>query len=389
MASIGPRTSRLLDIHACSGPPFVHIPAYVRRVKFPRRFPSSHGNGGRAQGPGGGGGGGGALTGFWEHRDPQTPLFLRALLLSAGLIAARKAKDAMERPAWLTSTEGARVSIIVPVLNEERQIEATLEELRQLEPAAHEVIIVDGGSTDRTVQLAHAAGATVLQSGKGRALQMNYGAQEATGDILCFLHADSTPPRNLVAVVRKALADGRTVLGGFRTVIKVQDRPLIFMTIHQYLKTYYLPLLLRPLSFFRGVRCLFGDQTLFCRASDFHRVGGFDGSLPIMEDADLCIRLHEAGPQPPASAMQTSHPASSPTASQNLPLDGLKRWAARRGQVVMIHNPHACTSGRRLHAWGGLHATAVHFVIGLSWYSGASPQQMRDIYARLYTDNYR
>lgn len=57
--------------------------------------------------------------------------------------------------------------------------------------------------------------------------------------------------------------------------------------------------------------------------------------------------------------------------------------------MVQVHNPHACTSGRRLHAWGGLHATAVHFIIGLSWYLGASPQQMQDIYARLYTDNYR
>ncbi|CAL8463467.1 g3001 [Coccomyxa elongata] len=321
--------------------------------------------------------------------DPQTPLFLGSLLLSAGLVAARKSQDVMERSAWLTSTEGARVSVIVPVLNEERQIEVTLEQLRQLDPAAHEVIIVDGGSTDRTVQLARAAGATVLQSGKGRAVQMNYGAQEATGDILCFLHADSTPPRNAVTVVRKALADGRTVLGGFRTVIKVQDRLLIFMTIHQYLKTYYLPLLLRPLSFLRGIRCLFGDQTLFCRAAEFHRVNGFDGNLPIMEDVDLCIRLHEAGPQPPASAVQTLQPASSPVRRQHMLMDGLKRWAARRGQVVMVQNPHACTSGRRLHAWGGLHATAVHFIIGLSWYLGASPQQMRDIYARLYTDNYR
>ncbi len=54
----------------------------------------------------------------------------------------------------------------------------------------------------------------------------------------------------------------------------------------------------------RGLRCLFGDQTLFCRASDLWRVGGFDGSLPIMEDADLCIRMHEAGPDASAPAVQ-------------------------------------------------------------------------------------
>ena len=70
---------------------------------------------------------------------------------------------------------------------------------------------------------------------------------------------------------------------------------LRFFSANNTLKSYYGPLLLRPLSFLRGLRCLFGDQTMFCRAADFRRVGGFDGRLPIMEDADLCIRLHMAG----------------------------------------------------------------------------------------------
>ncbi|EIE27508.1 nucleotide-diphospho-sugar transferase [Coccomyxa subellipsoidea C-169] len=271
-------------------------------------------------------------------------------------------------------------------LNEEKQIEKTIQNLLYLEPPAHEVIVIDGGSTDRTVQLAHAAGATVLQSGKGRAVQMNHGALHAAGDILCFLHADSTPPRGLVAAVRRALADRRVVLGGFRTVIEGQDRPLLFMTVHQYLKTYYLPLLLRPLSFFRGARCLFGDQTLFCRASDFQRVGGFDGSLPIMEDADLGIRMHEAGPQPPLPAVQQEDTRRS--RRQSL-LSGVKHWTRRRGQVVMVNSPHARTSGRRLQAWGNAHATAVHFILGMSWYLGATPDQMRRLYARLYTDSFR
>lgn len=62
------------------------------------------------------------------------------------------------------------------------------------------------------------------------------------------------------------------------------------------LQTYYLPAIARPLSFLRGLLCLFGDQTLFCRTADFRAVGGYDPELPIMEDVDFCIRLHEAGP---------------------------------------------------------------------------------------------
>ena len=62
------------------------------------------------------------------------------------------------------------------------------------------------------------------------------------------------------------------------------------------MQTYYLPAIARPLSFIRGLSCLFGDQTMFCRTSDFRAVRGFNPDLPIMEDLDLCIRLHEAGP---------------------------------------------------------------------------------------------
>jgi hypothetical protein len=65
------------------------------------------------------------------------------------------------------------------------------------------------------------------------------------------VHADSRPPRDAIEVVRKTLAHQGTVLGGFRTVIKHKDRVLGFMTFHHFVKTYYLPLLTRPLSFLR------------------------------------------------------------------------------------------------------------------------------------------
>ncbi|KAK9815414.1 hypothetical protein WJX72_003261 [[Myrmecia] bisecta] len=266
-----------------------------------------------------------------------------------------------------------RLSIIVPALNEERGIRATLQWLKSLQPAAHEIIVVDGGSSDRTVKVAEGEGVTVIQAPRGRCKQMNEGAKAASGNLLCFVHADSQPPLELVSVARRTLSNKHVVLGGFRTIIQLDGRVLWGMTAHQLVKTYYLPLIVRPLSFVRGLRCLFGDQSLFCRATDFARVGGFKDDLPIMEDVDLCIKLHMAGPADNPATKWARH----------------RHYWSRRGHVRMVMNPPAKTSGRRLQAWGSLHATFVHFVIGLSWYFGASPEKMHSIYHSMYTDSYR
>ena len=74
---------------------------------------------------------------------------------------------------------------------------------------------------------------------------------QCAGTLLCFVHADSRPPPSTVSLVRQTLSDGRTVLGGFRVVIKHRDRTLHWFTLHQLIKTYYAPLLFRPLSFAR------------------------------------------------------------------------------------------------------------------------------------------
>lgn len=110
-----------------------------------------------------------------------------------------------------------------------------------------------------------------------------------------FVHADTRPPASLVPTVRTALSDTHVVVGGFNTVMEHEGRLLHYLTAFHFLKTYVTPLFFRPLSLARGLRCLFGDQTLFCRAADFRRVGGYDGRLPIMEDIDLVVRLHNAG----------------------------------------------------------------------------------------------
>ncbi|CAL5223858.1 g6445 [Coccomyxa viridis] len=339
-------------------------------------------------GSSGGGGSTPKRTGWDGERYDRSgnPLGLLTLAI-AGSLTAYQVKDILEEPFWLEDTQLKSVSIIVPALNERAQIEDSIRSLQSLDPPACEIIVVDGGSTDGTEKLAKRAGATVITAPRGRARQMNAGAEVAEGDILCFLHADSRVPENTVAKIRKHLQDKRVVLGGFRTVIKDGDRPLIFMTAHQFIKTFYIAFLFRPLSFFRGARLLFGDQTLFCRACDFRRVGGYAPRLPIMEDADLCIRLHMAGPEAPVRSREAAEAATGAETHEKHHF--LPAWFHRRGKVIMILQPAAETSGRRLQAWGNPKATFVHFLIGLRWYLGATPEQLKALYMRMYTDDYR
>eukprot|EP00873_Tetraselmis_striata_P042897 jgi/Tetstr1/463161/TSEL_008095.t1 len=319
-----------------------------------------------AAGPGGGGGGrgtggrGGRGSGGdggdepdawpWRWRWRVAALLVVATGLQLSLGPARASGE---------STGGPSVSIIIPVLNESKHITQTLRFLKLLDPLPLEVIVVDGGSQDGTAKLAARQGAKVVGSVKGRGRQMNEGAALAKGDILCFLHADTLPPLNLVAQTRATLSKEEVVLGGFFPLIQEPDRVLWFPTLHNAAKTWYAPMLFRPVSFARGLRLLFGDQAQFCRASDFRRLGGFDPELIIMEDADLCIRMH----------MQA-------------------RGGRRRGAVRML--PSAVqTSGRRIGSWGNLRATWIHFRIALQWYLGGTPGELRTTYNKIYTDNFR
>src|SRR5881275_3287524 len=105
------------------------------------------------------------------------------------------------------------VSVIVPVLNEEKTIEATLQALVALAP--YEIIVVDGGSRDRTREICGRFAVKVLSSERGRAQQMNFGARRAGGDVLLFLHADTRLPDSAVRDVTAALSDPSCVGGRF------------------------------------------------------------------------------------------------------------------------------------------------------------------------------
>jgi rSAM/selenodomain-associated transferase 2 len=189
------------------------------------------------------------------------------------------------------------LSIIIPTLNEAACLETTLRCLQLLKPPPREIIVVDGGSIDETVKIAKSYGITTITASlAGRAIQMNEGAKISTGEFLCFLHADTLVPADLVAIIENTFRKPHIVCGGFISLMVGEKKTRWGTSLHNYLKTYYAPLIFYPhLFFFKGLRLLFGDQVMFCRRKDFWNCGGFNSTLPIMEDADLCLKLTKKG----------------------------------------------------------------------------------------------
>ena len=171
------------------------------------------------------------------------------------------------------------VSIIIPVLNEEKTIGATLRELIDLRP--HEIIVVDGGSGDRTREIAEEFSVQVLHSERGRARQMNNGARRATGDALLFLHADTRLPASAMSDIADALRDVHCLGGRFD--LELQGR-------HWMLK------IIGTLINFRSrtTKVGTGDQAIFVRREVFMRIGGYP-DIPLMEDIALCRALKRLG----------------------------------------------------------------------------------------------
>ncbi len=222
------------------------------------------------------------------------------------------------------------VAIIIPMLDEAAALPRLLRLLATLEPRPAEIIAVDGGSTDASVAIAEVAGLRVIHERRGRAAQINRGVREAGAPLVMVLHADTLPPDDAIAVVHATLADPRVSLAGFTTIIGGAQTVRWGTTFHNWIKTWYVPLLFRPHLFLRGGRLLFGDHAMFFRRVDFLAVGGCDETLTVMEDADLCLRL------------------------------------ARRGRIRLV-NRLVVTSDRRVAAWGGLKANWVYLYVGVRW----------------------
>jgi rSAM/selenodomain-associated transferase 2 len=170
-----------------------------------------------------------------------------------------------------------KLSIIVPMLNEARELPSLLEQLSSLAREGTETILADGGSNDGCADIAEHAGYMVVRTARGRARQMNAAAALATGDTLLFLHADTRLPQEVKTHITRALADEKHVWGRFDVCIS--GRPAMLGVISRMMN-------LR--SRLTGIAT--GDQAIFVTRSAFDSAGGFPDQ-PLMEDIELSKRL--------------------------------------------------------------------------------------------------
>ena len=224
------------------------------------------------------------------------------------------------------------VSVVVPVLNEAALIGHFLRQLRTLEPDL-EIIVVDGGSTDKTVSIARPFSDKTIVAARGRALQMNAGAALARGEILWFLHADSTAPPNAIREMCAALADPRKAGGCFRLRY---PRPHLIYRVSDSLGNL-------------GVKVFgfaLGDHGIFCWRSAFFRIGGYP-NVPILEDAELYRGLRAVGKM-------------------------------KQLQGIIVSDP------RTFEKWGRVQTTAVYFLILVLYVARVPITWLYRIYRRFH-----
>lgn len=223
----------------------------------------------------------------------------------------------------------AMISIIIPTLNEERLLPSLLRDICQ-QGADHEVIVVDGGSRDRTLEIAGDYGARKLLSPRGRGNGISVGAKEARGDVLFFLHADSTLLPGALKRINKVLLANTEIIGGnFRLVFDGDTR--------------FSRCLTRCYAGIRSIGLYYGDSGIFVRRSVYEDLGGFR-PIPLMEDLDFVRRLE------------------------------------RFGKTCCIRDPHLITSSRRFERHHPLQVVYVWIRLHLLFWLGASPERLAELY---------
>ena len=228
-------------------------------------------------------------------------------------------------PVWerFVKAKFPLISIIIPTLNEEENLAPCLASTRNAPNV--ERIVVDGGSKDRTLEIARSCGVKVLSGPTGRARQMNAGADSGAGDFLLFLHADTRLPDGFADTVRYTLTLPGIVAGAFEFRLDITSSGLRFIERVANWRSHRLQL---P----------YGDQAIFIRAALFREVGGYR-DMPIMEDFEFIQRLK------------------------------------KKGRIFTAPLP-AITSARRWEKLGTWKATLMNYIIVLAYYLGISPARI-------------
>ena len=221
------------------------------------------------------------------------------------------------------------LSIVMPVLNEAGGIAAALQALAPLAERGAQLIVVDGASTDGTPERAQACGAQLVSAARGRALQMNAGALQASGDVLLFLHADTLLPPDADRLIRQALAAGPLVWGRFD--VRIDGHSWLLRVI---------AVLMNLRSRCGGIAT--GDQAMFMTRAAFDAVGGF-AAQPLMEDIEMSRRLLL-----------------------------LSRPACLRAQVL--------TSGRRWESGGVWRTILLMWRLRFAYWRGVAPERLAALY---------
>lgn len=220
------------------------------------------------------------------------------------------------------------ISIIIPTYNEEESIENTLIHIRN-QGNDCEIIIVDDGSSDKTVDIASRYCKVIYSGKKSRGKSLDKGVKESSGDILLFVHADTILPDNALKMIRETLKDREVVAGGFRR--RLNNEKFIYRIIET------------GSDFIRYLKGLIGgDQAIFCRRDAFFSAGGFKGR-DLFEDIDLCRRLK------------------------------------KHGKMKIIKSP-VLTSARHYEKYGILKCVYLNLYLTFLYYRGAAEEKLRDMY---------